>query len=95
MAETTPELAQYQTDHDILIELRTELRLLRETIKTSTDGTQRTLESHERRIRILEDARTADGGRSRAFSWIGSVVYGGIAIIAGLIGSFIQSGKLW
>jgi hypothetical protein len=95
MAETTTDLAQYQTDHDILIELRTEMRLLRQAIKDSADGTQRTLDNHEERIRVLEDAHTAEQGRNTAFSWIGGITYAAIALIAGLIGSFIQAGKLW
>lgn len=33
METTTTELAQYQTDHDLLIELRTEMRGLREDFK--------------------------------------------------------------
>lgn len=94
MAETTTDLAQYQTDHDILIELRTELRLLREAIKESSDGVSRRLDDHETRIRSLEDTRQANEGRSGAFSWLGSAVYAAIAVIAGLIGSYISGGKL-
>jgi hypothetical protein len=48
------DLAQYQTDHDILIELRTEMRLLRETIRSSADGTQTKLDDHEKRLRFIE-----------------------------------------
>jgi hypothetical protein len=33
MAENPQELAQYQSDHDLLIELRTEMRGLREDFK--------------------------------------------------------------
>jgi hypothetical protein len=54
MAETTLELAQYQTDHDILIELRTEMRLLRETIKESSNGVNGKIDDHEKRLRFIE-----------------------------------------
>ncbi len=54
MSETTLELAQYQTDHDILIELRTEMRLLRETLKEAGDGTKESLTDHEKRLRFIE-----------------------------------------
>jgi len=54
MTDTTPELAQYQSDHDILIELRTEMRLLRDTIKETFAGNASKLEDHEIRLRFIE-----------------------------------------
>jgi hypothetical protein len=54
MAETISELAQYQSDHDILIEMSTEVRLLRQSIDKAADGTKETLTDHERRLRFIE-----------------------------------------
>lgn len=88
MTETTAELAQYQTDHDILIELRTEMRLLRDTVKESFDGTKTVLNDHEARIRGIE---------KEANRWIGrqSIIGGAIGVAVMIAGSFIQSGKLF
>src|SRR5665213_1380071 len=61
MAETSPERAQYQTDHDILIELRTEMRLLRQTIDKAADGTQTKIDDHE-----SDSASSSDGCGSRS-----------------------------
>jgi len=88
------ELVEYKTDHDLLIELRVEMRGVRDDIQKLTDGTSGTLSDHERRIRSLEDTRQASVGRSGAISWIGGVTYAIIAVVAGLVGSLIQAGRL-
>lgn len=93
MPEDPKELIEYKTDHDLLIELRVLLTEMRRDMRDMKDGIGTTLADHEKRLRALEDARTADAGRNGALSWIGTAVYGGIAIIAGLVGSFIQAGK--
>jgi hypothetical protein len=78
MAETTSDLAQYQTDHDILIEVRTEMRLLRETVKNSFDSGTKQLDDHEARIRVLEHGRTQYFNRQ-------SLSGGGVATVAATI----------
>ena len=83
-----------QSDHDLLIELRTEMRNVRNDIRSLTDGTTTTLVELEARVRSLEDTRTSQTGRSKAFNWVGSLAYAAIALAAGLLGSFIQAGKL-
>lgn len=50
------ELHEYKTDHDILLELRVEMRLLREDIKEMKDETKTTIADHESRIRLIEAA---------------------------------------
>lgn len=47
-------LHEYKTDHDILLELRVEMRLLREDIREMKDETKVTIGDHENRIRIIE-----------------------------------------
>ena len=77
-AETYAPVAEYQTDHDILIELRTEMRLLRGEIKSSGDGTKDILGDHETRLRALEL------GHSQYFSRQ-SIGGGGVATVAATI----------
>ena len=43
-------------DHDLLIELRTEMRAVRGDIKELKDGIAVTIKDHETRIRTLEEA---------------------------------------
>lgn len=57
MAETQADIAKYQNDHDLLIELRTEMRGLRTDIKELKEATTDRSEDHETRIRALEQQR--------------------------------------
>jgi hypothetical protein len=82
MADTTPELAQYQSDHDILIELRTEMRLLRDTLKTSFDGTKEMLTDHETRLRLIEKNGNRFLGRQ---SIVGALIGSGFALLCALV----------
>jgi uncharacterized membrane protein len=82
MGETISELAQYQTDHDILIEVRTEMRLLRETVKSSFESGTKQLDDHETRIRSLE--RSVERTNSQYFNRQ-SLSGGGLATIAATI----------
>lgn len=50
MAETQPDLAQYQNDHDLLVELRTEFRGFREDIRDLKTGTAQRLSDLEKNI---------------------------------------------
>lgn len=54
MADNIPELAQYQNDHDLLVALNTEMRLLRQDIKDMKDDGRLTLADHETRLRFIE-----------------------------------------
>lgn len=94
MTDEPKELMEYKTDHDLLIELRVLMLEARREIREVKDGTAKQLADHETRIRSLEDTRKANEGRTGAFSWIGGITYAIIALIAGLVGSLISSGKL-
>jgi hypothetical protein len=85
MAETTPELAQYQSDHDILIELRTEMRLLRETVKASFDGTGSLLKDHEERLRAIEKEANRWLGRQ---SIVGAMIGCAFALLCAVVSAF-------
>lgn len=52
--ENPSDLAQYQNDHDLLVSLTTEMRLLREDIREMKDGNRVTLQDHENRLRFIE-----------------------------------------
>ena len=58
MAETYPPIAEYQTDHDLLVELRTEMRGLRDDLREMKDGIKEKADDHEARIRVLETNQT-------------------------------------
>jgi len=83
MAETTTDLAQYQTDHDILIELRTEMRLLRETVKNSFDSGTKQLDDHESRLRVLENSHSQYFNRQSLGS--GSIVTVAATILVAIL----------
>jgi tetrahydromethanopterin S-methyltransferase subunit G len=86
-AQDPREYAEYKTDHDLLIELRVVSSEIRRDIRELKDGTHQKLDDHEARLRVLE---------GESDKWIGkqSMLGAVVGILAGLIGSFIQSGKL-
>lgn len=67
------------SDHDLLIELRTEMRSLKEEIKKMNDGTAQTVADHETRIRRLE-------------AW-GSIAIGALYVVNAFIGYYIAFSK--
>jgi len=93
MTDEPRELVEYKTDHDLLIELRVVMNMMRSDIREIKHGTSGTLTGHETRIRSLEESRSANEGRSGAISWIGGVTYSVLALVAGLVGSLIQAGR--
>lgn len=82
------DMENQQLDHDVLIELRTEMRAIRADIKELKDGTSGKITDHENRIRLLEsDSVTCSTERvtSMNFTRIG----GAILIFAVGIAQFI------
>jgi hypothetical protein len=75
MVDTTPELAQYQSDHDLLIELRTEFRGMREDIKGLKDSNDTISDDHEQRIRALERQQWTIGGAASAVGIIAGYIW--------------------
>lgn len=68
-----PEQSQ-QLDHDLLIELRTEMRAIREDIKNMRDDISGSVSDHETRIRDLEKL-TDD------YKTVKKIVYGAVTLI--------------
>ncbi len=54
MAVNPTDLAEYQNDHDLLIELRTEMKGLRNDLKVMSDSALKTIGDHETRLRLVE-----------------------------------------
>jgi hypothetical protein len=67
-------MAEHPSDHDLLIELRTEMRGVRDDIKGLKEGTSLQLSDHEMRIRLVEKR-----------VWTAS----GIASVLGMIGGYL------
>ena len=66
---------QPQNDHDLLIELRTEMRGLRDDFQKMNDGGQKIIADHEARIRIIEK-----------YMWL---AVGGLYIINTVLGIYL------
>lgn len=62
------------TDHDLLIELRTEMRGLREDLKRMTEANEKLNTDYETRIRNLEKV-------TEPLPLLRSIVYGQVAMI--------------
>ena len=75
IAETTAELAQYQSDHDLLVRIDERMNGMHEKITTLTDD-------HEARIRELERAANRFIGRQ---SMVGALIGCVFALICALI----------
>lgn len=58
-AHNPRDIVEYQTDHDLLIELRTEMRGVREDIKDMKDNTSQRLNSLEMEVESLKLWRSA------------------------------------
>jgi hypothetical protein len=78
MADTTPELARYQSDHDLLVRIDERMNGMHDKVTKLTDD-------HEERLRILEkEANRFIGRQSMVGALIGSV----FALLCALITAF-------
>ncbi len=79
-----------QCDHDVLIELRTEMRMIRQDIKELKDGLSTRVNDHESRIRSLE-THVGDAIAERKGSDRATRLYGAILIfVVGVVEFFIS-----
>lgn len=65
-----------------------------EGIHRRQDITNGRIDKQDNRISILESTSAKETGRRSAYNWVGGLVYSGLALGAGILGSFIQAGKL-
>jgi len=72
---STDPVAQYQTDHDLLVELRTEFRAMREDIKGLKKSNDDISGDHETRIRALERQQWTIGGAASAVGIIAGYLW--------------------
>jgi hypothetical protein len=63
-----------QSDHDLLVELKTEMKFLRVDVKEIKDGTSAQLEDHEKRIRTLELLKSKYFWTTAIYSTIGATM---------------------
>lgn len=68
-----------EKDHDILIEVRTELKALRYDVNEIKDDTKTQISDHETRIRLLEANKNQGKGTERVIT--GIIVVCGAAIV--------------
>jgi hypothetical protein len=87
-ADNPREMANYQNDHDLLVELRTEMRGVREDIKGLSEGTSEKISDHETRLRALEKDGNRWFGKQ---SIIGALAAGAISIV---VTYFASGGKV-
>lgn len=73
-------------DRDLLVELRTDMKVVRDDLKQMKDGNAIVTGDHEGRIRSLEEQRNKWLGKE---SGVGALV----GLMAGLLGAFIQAHK--
>lgn len=74
MAETQRDIAEYQTDHDIIIEMRADFRGMRSDIQRLTDATTTKTDDHETRLRLVEKAVEAQAASAKTWRYGLSVV---------------------
>jgi len=77
--------AKNESDHDLLIELKTEMRGMRADIKTLNDGISIKIQDHEARIFALENSRTKQ-------TVLVSIGIGLLTFLAGLLSSHMIFG---
>jgi hypothetical protein len=75
----TMEPINYQSDHDLLITLHSEVKGLRKDISEMNDGLSKSVEDHETRIRRLE-------------SW-GGIAIGGLYVLNVVLGYWLAFKK--
>lgn len=71
IVESTTNMETISPDHDLLIELRTEMRGMRDDMKGLRDDTKVTITDHESRIRKVEQRTEANTVTIRI--WISAV----------------------
>jgi hypothetical protein len=85
------DLVEYQSDHDVLIELRTEMRGMRADIKSLNDDTKSRQDKADIRIGKLEDdVSSLKTARAIAYAYAGLITLVLIPIAA----AYISSGRI-
>lgn len=80
---------QATQDHDLLIELRTEMRGMREDIKSLSDGMSAKISDHEMRIRGIE--KTTDNLMAKMVFGI-SIFSFVMAVLSALVVGWLKKG---
>lgn len=64
------DLPDFKNDHDALIALYLEVKNLRKDIQELKDNAQKTIDDHEKRIRLLEAGQNTGKGQERIIQGI-------------------------
>lgn len=70
MAETQSDLAQYQTDHDLLVTLNERVKNLIDHVTSVVNANDRLAGDHENRIREIERGQEAQRASSKTWRYI-------------------------
>jgi hypothetical protein len=91
MPSDPKELLEYKTDHDLLIELRTELRGMRTDIQSLNDGTSKRLDKVEsRQDAQQEQISSLKQTRAIAYAYAALITL----ILIPIVSAYIQAGKI-
>jgi hypothetical protein len=94
MTETQRDLAEYQSDHDVLVRLDTKMDIMSTSMDRLTDATTRKTDDHERRIRANETDITEIKASSRAWRYILSFAIAVATIASTIISAIIASHRI-
>lgn len=83
MTETLPELAQYQTDHDLLV-------VLNERVGALTDAVKEKNTDHETRIRGLESRTDSIESSRTTWNYVVGIALTILGIGVTIIGAYIS-----
>jgi hypothetical protein len=83
MPDNPRELAEYQSDHDLLV-------VLNERVATLTIAVERKNDDHEARIRDLESAVEGAQSSNRTWKYVVAIAMGILTLIIAVIAAYIS-----
>jgi hypothetical protein len=85
------DLVEYQSDHDLIIEIRTEMKGMRSDIQKLNDGQSKRQDTTDAQIKQnTDDINSLKTSRAIAYAYAGLITLVPIPIVA----AYIQAGKL-
>jgi hypothetical protein len=94
MAENPREIAEYQSDHDLIVRVDERTLTISENIEKLSYALQRKTDDHETRLRATETAVTEIKASSRAWRYILSFAIAITTIASTIISAIIASHRL-
>jgi hypothetical protein len=84
------DLAEYQTDHDLLVTLNERMRNFGTDIKTLTEAAQTKNEDHEKRLRVLEQTTGDMQSSARTWRFVASIAFSIVGVVLTIIGLILS-----